>query len=68
MKARTDTKLIRHLQELIAALDRRVPRLEHEAERTIARDAAALRSGAVKRLAELRRSIAAAVRGTHASR
>jgi hypothetical protein len=43
------------LEELIAALDRRVPRVEQAGEAGIARDAAALRARAVKRLAELAR-------------
>jgi hypothetical protein len=41
------------LQELIAALDRRLPRVEQAGEAAIARDAAALRAKAVERLAEL---------------
>lgn len=41
------------LRELIAALDRRVPRVEQVGESGIARDAAALRAKAVKRLTEL---------------
>ena len=49
----TTIELARELQELIAALDRRVPRLERAAETAIARDAAELRARAVKRLAEL---------------
>jgi hypothetical protein len=43
------------LEELIAALDRRVPRVEQAGEPGIARDAAALREKAVKRLTELLR-------------
>ena len=43
----------RDLTELIAALDRRVPRVEQAGEATIAREAAALRAKAVERLAEL---------------
>jgi hypothetical protein len=43
----------RELQELIAALDRRVPHIERAGEASIARDAAALRAMAVKRLADL---------------
>ena len=46
-------ELERELHELIAALDRRVPRVEHAGEAAIARDAAALRDKAVRRLAEL---------------
>jgi hypothetical protein len=41
------------LEELIEALDRRVPRVEQAGEAGIARDAAALRAKAVERLAEL---------------
>ena len=44
---------IRHLRELIAALDKRVPRIERAGEATIARDAAALKKKALERLAEL---------------
>ena len=46
-------ELTRELEELIAALDRRVPCVERAGEAAIARDAAALREKAVKRLAEL---------------
>jgi hypothetical protein len=46
-------ELRRELEELIAALDRRVPRVERAGEVSIARDAAMLRERAVKRLAEL---------------
>ena len=51
--ALTRTELIRELQELIEALDRRVPRMERSGETEIARDAAALKVRALKRLAEL---------------
>jgi hypothetical protein len=46
-------ELARELEELVAALDRRLPRVEKAGEESIARDAAALREKAVKRLAEL---------------
>ena len=46
-------ELKRELEELIAALDRRVPRVEQAGEAAIARDAAALRMKAVERLAQL---------------
>lgn len=46
-------ELRRKLEELIAALDRRVPRVAYAGEVAIARDAAALRAKAVERLAEL---------------
>ena len=44
---------IRHLRELIAALDKRVPRIERVGEASIARDAAALKKKALERLAVL---------------
>lgn len=44
---------IRHLRELIAALDRRLPRIEQVGEADIAREAEALKDRALKRLAEL---------------
>jgi hypothetical protein len=47
--------LVRELQELIAALDRRVPRVERAGEAAIAREAAVLRDKAVRRLEELQR-------------
>jgi 4-hydroxy-3-methylbut-2-enyl diphosphate reductase IspH len=49
----TVAELARELEELIVALDRRVPRVEQAGEESIARDAAALRQKAVRRLAEL---------------
>ena len=49
----TAGELTRELEELIAALDRRVPRVEQAGETAIARDAAALRAKAFSRLAEL---------------
>jgi hypothetical protein len=48
---------IRHLRELIAALERRVPRIERVGEATIAREAEALKKKALKRLAELQADI-----------
>ncbi len=51
----TRTATIRHLQELIAALDRRVPRVERAGEAGIAREAAALKTRALKRIKELER-------------
>ena len=53
MKARSDQTLVHDLRELIAALDRRVPRLEHDGERDIACDAKLLKRAALKRIAEL---------------
>ena len=50
---RTDIDLVRELQELIAALDRRLPRVEQAGEASIARDAAALREKAMNRIAAL---------------
>ena len=48
-------ELLRELQELVEALDRRLPRVEQAGEAAIARDAAALRATALKRLEELKR-------------
>ena len=45
--------IVSDLRELVAALDRRVPRLEREGEPEIARDAAALKDEALLRIAEL---------------
>lgn len=47
------TELARELHELIAALDRRLPRVGEAGEASIASAAASLREAAVKRLAEL---------------
>jgi hypothetical protein len=44
---------IRELREFVAALDRRVPRVERVGEADIARDAATLRSRALRRIDEL---------------
>ena len=44
------------IKELIAALDRRVPHVERAGEAAIARESAALRAKAVRRLAELARN------------
>jgi len=54
----TDADTIRILEELIAALDVRVPRMAHAGEQTIARDAAALRTSALERIAQLRHAAA----------
>ena len=54
--APSGVELIEDLRHLIAALDRRVPRLERSGEADIARDAAALREQAVARIAALERS------------
>ena len=64
MKARSDQTLVHDLRELIAALDRRVPRLEREGERDIALDAKSLKRAALKRIAELERSLSAPAVGT----
>ena len=49
----TSANVVRDLRELIAALDRRVPQVQRAGEVSIARDAAALRARALKRLEEL---------------
>ncbi len=45
--------LAQALAELIEALDRRIPHVERAGEASIARDAAALKKKALKRIAEL---------------
>jgi hypothetical protein len=49
----TRQEMIEDLRELVDAIDRRVPHLERTGETEIARDAAALKARALKRLAEL---------------
>jgi hypothetical protein len=56
----SESEIARELEELIAAIDRRVPHLDRAGEAAIARDAAALRAKAVERLAELARPPATA--------
>jgi len=51
------TRKLRHLHELIAALDRRVPHVERIGEIEIARQADALREKALQRIAELKASL-----------
>jgi hypothetical protein len=53
MKAQSDQTLVHDLRALVAALDRRVPRLERDGEIDILRDAGALRRAALRRIAEL---------------
>ncbi len=48
--------LAKTLTELIEALDRRIPHVERAGEASIARDAAALKKKALKRIAELERT------------
>jgi hypothetical protein len=48
-------ELVQQLRELIDALDRRVPHVERAGELSIARDAAALKARALKRIDELER-------------
>ena len=53
--ALTRTAAVRELLELIAALDRRVPHVQRAGEASIARDAAALKARALKRIEQLER-------------
>jgi hypothetical protein len=46
-------RAVRHLRQLIEALDRRVPHIERVGEAKIAREAAELREKALKRLKAL---------------
>lgn len=71
MKTRLDQTLVHDLRELVAALDRRVPRIEREGEHDIARDAEGLRRAALRRIAELEAvgsavSISSGMRGPQA--
>lgn len=59
MNPTSQQALLHDLRELIAALDRRVPRIEREGERDIARDARELKRAALKRIADLERSASA---------
>jgi hypothetical protein len=45
--------VVRELQELIVALERRVPHVERAGEASIAHDAAALKTRALQRIEEL---------------
>jgi len=54
--ANSAAQTARELLELIAALDRRVPRIERVGEITIARAASALKLEALKRIEELERN------------
>jgi hypothetical protein len=51
------TRKLRHLQEFVAALDRRVPNVERTGETEIAREGHALREKALQRIAELEASL-----------
>ena len=51
----TSSAVVRQLRELIAALDRRLPQVERAGEASIAREAAALKARALKRVEELER-------------
>jgi hypothetical protein len=53
--AMTPAEVVRELLELIAALDRRVPQVQRAGEASIARDAAALKARALKRIEEIER-------------
>ena len=55
----TPTRAVRELLELIAALERRVPRVERAGEADIARDAAELKARALRRIEELERDVRA---------
>ena len=60
MSALTPSSAVRELQELIAALDRRLPQVQRAGEVSIAREAAALKARALKRIEELEREAAPA--------
>jgi hypothetical protein len=58
--APSSARVLRELQELITALDRRIPQIHRAGEADIARDAAALKARALERIAKLEKEAAAA--------
>ena len=64
MPVKPNQSVLQDLLELVAALDRRVPRLDREGEHDIARDAQGLRRAALKRIAEIERSVFVPAAGT----
>jgi hypothetical protein len=48
-----DATVLHHLRQLVEALDHRVPHIDRAGEAQIARDAAALKEQALRRIAEL---------------
>jgi hypothetical protein len=60
----TRERTLRELHQLIAALDRRVPRIERAGELAIAKASAELRAAALQRIEELEREAAAAANST----
>ena len=48
-----DRRTLKHLRELIQALDRRVPQIESAGELKIARDAAGVRNAALDRISQI---------------
>lgn len=53
MKSRSDRTLLRELREFVSAIDRRLPRVGHDGENAVARDAQDLRREALARIAEV---------------
>jgi hypothetical protein len=60
--AEQQAQLIAYLQELVAALDRRLPHIERAGEQGIAADSAMLRQNALERIAQLQATAHAIVR------
>jgi hypothetical protein len=60
----TRERTLRELHQLIAALDRRVPRIERAGELAIAKASAELRAAALQRIEELEREAAADANST----
>jgi len=61
-------RTLRELHQLIAALDRRLPRIERAGEVAIASASAELRAAALRRIEELEREIAAEASSTKSTR
>jgi hypothetical protein len=49
----SQSELVKQLRDLVVALDQRVPHVERTGEAAIARDAQALRTKALRRIAEI---------------
>lgn len=64
----SESATIQLLREVIAALDRRRPQLHRAGEVAIARDAAALKARARRRIAEIERGQTSAEPGTQTTR
>ena len=58
LRTPTRSLVLDDLRELVAALERRAPRLERQGECDIARDASVLKAAALRRISELEQTLA----------